>query len=107
MLGLCTVNILWLQVLYAQRLYTSFSQVSERTLGFTPAGLAVRQRQGGGRAEIAVLSQSPPALHIYGMEDSGGITLVGSTPLGGERRGLTAGGDGGRLSASSAVYRLR
>ena len=104
MLGLCTVNILWLQTLYAQRLYTSFSQVAERTLGFTPAGLAVRQRQGGGRAEIAVLSQSPPGLHIFGLENSGGIILLGSTPLAGERKGLTASdavGDGGYLSLTS------
>jgi hypothetical protein len=101
MLGLCTVNMLWLQILYAQRLYTSFGQVAERALGFTPTGLAVRQRQGGGRAEIAVLSQSPPGLHIFGMEDSGGIVALGSTPLAGERRGLTrsdAGGEGGYIS---------
>ncbi len=89
MLGLCTVNILWLQVLYAQRLYTSFGQVAERSLGFTPAGLAVRQRQGGIRAEIAVLSQSPPGLHIFRIEDPGTIALLGSTPLSGERQGLT------------------
>jgi hypothetical protein len=89
MLGLCTVNMLWLQILYAQRLYTSFGQVAERRLGFTPTGLAVRQRQGGGRAEIAVLSQSPPGLHIFGMEESGKIILLGSTPLAGEREGLT------------------
>jgi hypothetical protein len=104
MLGLCTVNILWLQILYAQRLYTSFSQVAERTLGFTPSGLAVRQRQGGGRAEIAVLSQSPPGLHIFGTESSGGIVVIGSTPLAGERKGLTvsdAGGEGGYLSLTS------
>ena len=104
MVGLCAVNMLWLQVLYAQRLYTSFSQVAERALGFTPAGLAVRQRQGGGRAEIAVLSQAPPGLHIFGMEDSGDIILLGSTPLAGERRGLTrsdAGGEGGYLSLTS------
>jgi hypothetical protein len=113
MLGLCTVNILWLQVLYAQRLYTSFSQVAERSLGFTPAGLAVRQRQGGGRAEIAVLSQSPPGLHMYGMEESGSIILLGSIPLAGERKGLTAldaGGEGGYLSLTSdgrAVSLLR
>jgi hypothetical protein len=113
MLGLCTANILWLQVLYAQRLYTSFSQVAERRLGFTPAGLAVRQRQGGGRAEIAVLSQSPPGLHIYCLEDSGSIILLGSTPLVGERKGLTAsdaGIEGGYLSLTSdgrAVSLLR
>jgi hypothetical protein len=89
MLGLCTVNMLWLQILYAQRLYTSFSQVAERSLGFTPAGLAVRQGQVGSRAEIAVLSQSPAGLHIFGVTDSGGISLLGSTPLAGERVGLT------------------
>ena len=113
MLGLCTVNILWLQVLYAQRLYTSFSQVAECTLGFTPAGLSVRQRQGGGRAEIAVLSQSPPGLHVYALGDSGSINLLGSTPLGGERKGLTTldpGGEGGFLSLAAdgrAVSLLR
>jgi hypothetical protein len=89
MLGLCTVNMLWLQILYAQRLYTSFSQVAERSLGFTPTGLAVRQRQGGSRAEIAVLSQSPPGLHVFGVTDSGQISPLGSTPLAGEREGLT------------------
>jgi hypothetical protein len=113
MLGLCTVNMVWLQILYAQRLYTSFSQVAERTLGFTPVGLAVRQHTGGGRAEIAVLSQSPPGLHIFGMEDSGNILLLGSTPLAGEREGLTrldAGVDPGYLSLTSdgtAVSLLR
>ncbi|HMK38736.1 MAG TPA: VCBS repeat-containing protein, partial [Bacteroidota bacterium] len=88
MLGLCAVNMLWLQVLYAQRLYTSFSQVAERALGFTPSGLAVRARQGGTRAEVAVLSQSPPGLHLFGIENQGTITLLSSTPLAGERDGL-------------------
>ncbi len=96
MLGLCTVNMLWLQVLYAQRLYTSFGQVAERMLGFTPSGLAVRQRHGAGRAEIAVLSQSPPGLHIFAAGDSGSISLLGSTPLAGERVGLTPADDGGK-----------
>jgi len=104
MLGLCTVNMLWLQVLYAQRMYTSFGQVAERTLGFTPSGLAVRQRHGGGRAEIAVLSQSPPGLHIFGAGDSGAISPLGSTALAGERVGLVpadAGADSGYLSLTA------
>ena len=88
MLGLCTFNMLWMQVLYAQRLSTSFGQVAERALGFTPAGLAVRQRQGG-RPEIAVLSQSPPGIHVFRMEISGEIIPVGSTILLGERTALT------------------
>jgi hypothetical protein len=94
MLGLCTVNILWLQILYAQRLYTSFGPVAERSLGFTPSGLAVRQHHGGGRPEIAVLSQSPPGLHLFGIGDSGAISSFGSTALAGERTELTP-ADGG------------
>ncbi len=114
MLSLCTVNMLWLQVVYAQRLYTSFGQVAERTLGFTPAGLAVRAHKGSGRAKVAVLSQSPPGLHVFELADSGKIALLSSTPLPGERECLTAidagGGaefialasDGGAVSVLSA-----
>jgi hypothetical protein len=90
-LGLCTVNMLWVQILSAQRLSPSFSQVAERTLGFRPAGLAVRIPHERGRAEIAVLSQSPPGLHLFALEESGHIALLGSTPLTGEREGLLAG----------------
>ncbi|HTS00490.1 MAG TPA: VCBS repeat-containing protein, partial [Bacteroidota bacterium] len=89
MLGLCTVNMLWLQVVYSQRLLTSFGQVAERSLPFTPAGLAVRQRPGH-RPDIAVLSQVPPALHLYTLDDAGDVRASGSTPLREELEGLIA-----------------
>ena len=93
-LGLCTVNMLWLQVVYSQRLYTSFGPVAERQLPFTPAGLALRQHPGR-RAEIAVLSQSPPGIHLFTLDDAGGVRPSGSTALGEELDGLVAGDGAG------------
>ena len=89
MLGLCTVNMLWLQVVYSQRLLTSFGQVAERALPFTPAGLALRQRPGH-RPDIAVLSQTPPALHLFTLDDAGDVRETSAAPLRQEWEGLVA-----------------
>jgi len=80
-LGVITVNAIWLQTLYAQRLYSTFSQAVDRDLGFVPAGLAVRTPRGGGHAEMAVITQAPPALHTYTFTDSASIAPVNSILL--------------------------
>ena len=94
MLGLCTLNMLWLQVVYSQRLYTSFGHVAERALPFTPAGLALRQRPGH-RPDIAVLSQAPPALHLFTLDETGDVRSSGNAPLQEELDDLIAGGTPG------------
>ena len=89
MLGLCTVNVLWLQAVYSQRLYTTFGPVAERALPFTPAGLAMRQRPGR-RPDIAILSQAPPGIHLFTLDESGDVRATGSAPLRQELDGLIA-----------------
>ena len=90
MLGLCAAHVIWLQLTYGQRLYTSFGQVAERALGFTPTGLAVHMHPGGNRSEVAVLAKSPPELYTFALSDSGTILQLGASPLGGARQGLIA-----------------
>ena len=89
-LGLCAAHMIWLQLTYGQRLYTSFGQVAERSLGFTPTGLAVHALPAGSRSEVAVLAKSPPALYTFALSDSGTIVQLGTSPLGGSRQGLIA-----------------
>jgi hypothetical protein len=90
MVGLFTANLLWLQISYAQRQYTSFGPVSERALGFVPAGLAMRASTIPARNQVAVLSPSPPSVHFYALADSGGIVPTGEVSLTGPRNGLLA-----------------
>lgn len=96
-LSLFTANMLWLHAAYGQRLYGSFGPVAERSLGFTPAGLAVRVVPSPVRTEVAVLSQTPPALHLFALSDSGTVSALGVSRLSETREGLVAGdldGDG-------------
>ncbi len=75
---------------YSQRLSPTFGPVAERSLGFAPAGLAFRSVASQPRAEIAILAQSPPALHLFALNDSGVIVQTGETRLAAPLAGLIA-----------------
>ncbi|MEW6510703.1 MAG: VCBS repeat-containing protein [Bacteroidota bacterium] len=80
-LSLFTVNLLWLQATFGQRLFSTFGPVAEHRLGFTPAGLALRTSASVPRPEIAVLSQEPASLSLYALSDSGTIARSLTSPL--------------------------
>lgn len=87
-LSLFTVNMLWMPAAYSQRLSATFGPVAERPLGFAPAGLAIRIVASQPRAEIAVLAQSPPALHFFSLNDAGAIDSTGEVRLAAPLNGL-------------------
>ena len=89
-LSLFTANLLWLQLTYSQRAYTSFGPVSELSLGFSPAGLAIRSAPALARNEVAVLAQFPSMLHFFALNDSGRIVPTGECPVSAPRIGLVA-----------------
>ena len=82
--------MLWMPAAYGQRSSGTFGPVAERALGFAPAGVAFRIVPSQPRAEVAVLAQSPPALHLFALNDSGSIVATGETRLPEPLSGLTA-----------------
>ena len=103
-LSLFTLNMLWLHGLYAQRSNGSFGPVAGEALGFTPTGFAILRSPGSTRADAAVLSASPPAIHFYSLRDSGFIIPTTEIRLSAPREGLLCvdlgGGDPAFVSLS-------
>jgi hypothetical protein len=80
-LSLFYANLLWFQISYSQRSLGTLGPCIDVPLPYTAAGLTLSGPPRHPRAEIAVLSENPPALHFYSLSDSGRIVEIGSAGL--------------------------
>jgi hypothetical protein len=62
---------------FSQRSLTSFNQLTDLALGYVPQGLTVGMNQFN-KTEIAVLTSSQPAIHLYEIASNGRLTNVAS-----------------------------
>ncbi len=89
LIGVCSLHLQGIDVSFAQTA-GSFGPCLERSLEFIPAGLALRERSGSPRPEIAVLAQDRPAIHSFALSPDGEIVPLGSTGLSAPQRAIVA-----------------